>query len=97
MPIARLDIESDSDKRQRLIEESIDQVMAQVSQSVGGMLYPDKLAVYAGINKRLIQRMDRKERKRALTVNRTGWEYKGHTTSHEYQTVERDFRPRKDY
>ena len=76
MAIAKIHVESDSDKRQRLIEESIDQVMAQVSESVAGMFYPDKLAVYNGINKRLLERMDRKERKRAITVNRTGWEFK---------------------
>ncbi len=71
----KINVESESDKRQRLINEALDSIMDTVSKASNGMLQVDRLALYAGINKRLLQRMNRKERKHAITVNKTGWEY----------------------
>ena len=65
--------ESESVKRQRLIDEYVERIMQSINQSIGKLSdHADKVVVYATLIKRLDGRVSAKIRRKATTVYHKG-------------------------
>ena len=65
--------ESESVKRQRLIDEYVERIMQSINQTVSKLSdHGDKLAVYSIVMKRLDGRVSAKVRRKATTVYHKG-------------------------